>query len=128
MLEPTKVFEVYGDKLGIHAFTAGEIIFDIGQPGELVYGIIEGEVELQLHGKSVEIIGAGDLFGEGALVHPEGLRGSTALAKTDCKLTTMNRSHFLFAVQETPMFALEVIRSYSDRLLKLKHQLAESSV
>ncbi|MFM8309662.1 MAG: cyclic nucleotide-binding protein, partial [Microcystis aeruginosa] len=45
---------------------------------------------------------------------------STAIAKTDCKLAYLNQPQFLFAVQETPMFAIKVLRSYSDRFRKLK--------
>jgi CRP-like cAMP-binding protein len=88
-----------------------------------MYGIIEGEVTQSLDGKVVETLKAGDVFGEGALVHPEGVRFTTAVTKTDCTLACLDRSHFLFAVQETPMVALEVMRSYSDRLQFLKQRL-----
>ena len=43
--------------------------------------------------------------------------------ETDCKLAFLDRKHFLFAVQQTPMFALEVMRSYSDRHRRLKKVL-----
>ncbi|MFM7442221.1 MAG: cyclic nucleotide-binding protein, partial [Snowella sp.] len=59
-------------------------------------------------------------FGEGALLHSDHLRSSTAIAKTDCILGPMDREHFLFAVQQTPMFAIEVLRSYSDRFRRVK--------
>ncbi len=85
-----------------------------------MYGIVEGEVELCVDGKVVETILQGDVFGEGALVHEDHKRYETAIAKTDCCLVFLNRQHFFFAVQQTPMFALEVIRSYSDRLRRLK--------
>ncbi|MFM7580486.1 MAG: cyclic nucleotide-binding protein, partial [Microcystaceae cyanobacterium] len=48
------------------------------------------------------------------------LRASTAIAKTDCVLVEMNRERFMFAVQQTPMFALELLQSYSDRFRRLK--------
>jgi CRP-like cAMP-binding protein len=85
-----------------------------------MYGIISGEVEMYLKGKMVETIKAGDIFGQGALVHEDHQRASTAIAKTECQLAFLNREHFLFAVQQTPMFALEVMRSYSDRFRRLK--------
>ena len=31
---------------------------------------------------------------------------------------------FLFAVQQTPMFALEIMRSYSDRIRKLRQSVS----
>ena len=85
-----------------------------------MYGIIFGEVEMCLNGKVVETIKEGDIFGQGALVHQDHKRASTAIAKTECQLAFLNREHFLFAVQQTPMFALEVMRSYSDRFRRLK--------
>jgi len=72
-------------------FPAGEVIFADGTEGELMY-----------------------------VLHGDKLRESTAIAKTDCKLAYLNQPQFLFAVQETPMFAIEVLRSYSDRFRKLK--------
>jgi CRP-like cAMP-binding protein len=36
------------------------------------------------------------------------------------EIAIVDQERFLFAVQETPMFALEVMRSYSDRFRCLK--------
>jgi CRP-like cAMP-binding protein len=88
-----------------------------------MYGIVRGEVEMWVQGRLVEILKAGDVFGEGALVHEDHLRASSAIVKTECELAFLDRRHFLFAVQETPMFALEVMKSYSDRLRQLKSEL-----
>ncbi|HEY9889098.1 MAG TPA: cyclic nucleotide-binding domain-containing protein, partial [Candidatus Obscuribacterales bacterium] len=59
-------------------FKAGEVIFREGEAGTVMYGMIAGTVDEQVNGKTVETIHAGDVFGEGALVHPDGLRRSTA--------------------------------------------------
>ncbi len=45
---------------------------------------------------------------------------STAKAKTDCKIAILDQEHFLFDVQETSLFALEVMRSYSDLFRSFK--------
>lgn len=91
-----------------------------GEPGDVIYGIIQGTVELWIDNAVVETIEAGDLFGEGSLVHDDHKRFETAIAKTDCVLAFLDHHHFLFVVQQTPVFALEVMRSYSDRLRYLK--------
>nr|WP_199194167.1 Crp/Fnr family transcriptional regulator [Pleurocapsa sp. CCALA 161] len=57
------------------------------------------------------------------LVHADSKCASTAIAKTDCKLAIMERKNFLFAVQQTPMFALEIMRSYSDRIRRLRESV-----
>jgi CRP/FNR family cyclic AMP-dependent transcriptional regulator len=119
-MEPIKTVELYQKPPSPKAYTPGEIIFNQGEAGNVMYGVLSGEVEMQVDGKTVETIKAGDIFGEGALVHDDHLRASTAIAKTHTMLGFLDREHFMFAVQRTPMFALQVMRSYSDRLRRLK--------
>jgi CRP-like cAMP-binding protein len=120
MLKPIQVVELFMTTPNHQNVKAGETIFAIGTVGELMYGVVEGTVELWVSDRVVETIAAGDVFGEGALVQIPHLRASTAVAKTDCRLALVDEAHFKFLVQETPMFALEVIRSLSTRLRKLK--------
>ena len=121
MLEPAKTVQLFQKQsVSPKQFKVGEVIFQEGELGEYMYGILEGEVNLMIKGKLVETIKKGDIFGEGALVHKNGTRVSTAVAKTNCTLAFLDQKHFLFAIQETPMFALEVMRSFSDRLRHLK--------
>lgn len=101
-------------------FSPGEVIFSLGDPGQVMYGILEGQVNLEVQGRVVETICAGDVFGEGALVHPNGQRASTAIAATPCKLAVLDQERFKFLIENTPMFALEVMRSFSDRLRRFK--------
>ncbi len=109
-------------------FSASEIIFEEGQSGDYLYGVLEGAVDLVIEGKVLETIEVGSVFGAGALIHPDGVRVYSAIAKTDCKLAYMDESRMLFAIQETPMFALEVMRNYSERLRRLsKHPLGEKA-
>ncbi len=123
ILQPVQTMKLYQKPPSPKQFAAGEIIFQEGDTGELVYGIISGAVEMWLNDKVVETIREGDIFGEGALIHEDHKRASTAIAKTDCVLAFLDREHFLFAVQQTPIFALEVMRSYSDRFRRLKSLL-----
>lgn len=102
-------------------YEAGEVIFHEGEPGKVMYGIVVGTVAMQVDGKTVETINAGDVFGEGALVHPHGLRGSTAIAQSNCTLAVLDEERFKFLIENTPTFAIEVMRSYSDRLRHFKH-------
>ena len=120
MLKPIETIKILQNNGQIKSLTPGEIIFQQGAKGNVVYGIIEGEVEMLVNDKVVETIKQGDIFGQGALLHSDHLRTSTAQAKTNCTITILDQEHFLFAVQETPLFALEVMRSYSDRFRSLK--------
>ena len=120
MLKPVQTLEVYQRLPSPQIFAPGEVIFTEGEKGYVMYGVISGEVEMYIDNKLVETIKPGDLFGEGAIVHEDHKRASTAIAKTETVLGFLEREHFLFALQETPMFAIEVMRSYSDRFRRLK--------
>ncbi len=123
MLEPVKTIELFQRPPSPKTFLMGEVIFQAGERGDVIYGIISGEVEILVDGKVVETIQKGDVFGEGALLHLDHQRDSEAISKTDSLLAFLDREHFMFAVQQTPMFALEVMKSYSDRLRRLRHRL-----
>lgn len=100
---------------------AGSTVFKAGESGDCMFGLLEGMVDLTWNGESGhERIEAGDVFGAGALVTPEHRRFGNAVAQTDCKLLVMNKEKFLFAVQESPMFAIELLGSIDQRLRDLK--------
>ena len=120
MLSPVVTVSIFQKQPDPQAFSAGEVIFEGGQPGEHMYGILEGTVDILVNGKVVETINTGEVFGVGVLVGVKN-RTYTAIAKVDSKLGFLDEKKFLFAVQETPMFALQVMRSYSERLSRLQH-------
>ena len=120
MLKPIETIKILQDNSKIQSFRTGNIIFQQGTEGNVMYGIMNGEVEMLVNDKVIETIKQGDVFGQGALLHEDHLRTSTARAKTNCQILLLDRQHFLFTVQETPLFALEVMRSYSDRFRRLK--------
>ncbi len=118
MSSPTSTLEIFQNHSEQLSFSTEQVIFAKGEPSRFMYGIVEGEVELIANGQTLERIGPGEVFGVDALLE-EQPRPYTAIAKTDCRLATLNEQHFLFATQELPMFALEVIKSYVSRLERL---------
>jgi CRP-like cAMP-binding protein len=99
----------------------GEVIFRSGESGDCMFGLLEGAVQLSWNGDSGhEEIKAGDVFGAGALVTSDHRRYGNATAITPCRVLVMNREKFLFAVQESPMFAIELLGSIDQRLRQLK--------
>jgi CRP-like cAMP-binding protein len=99
----------------IGTYQTGEIIFSEGSPGDVMFVVLEGEVEVQVNHKTVDIITAGNIFGEMAIIDA-GSRSATAIAKTGCKLALVDQKKFLYMVQQTPYFSLEVMRVLADRL------------
>ncbi|MBD2496862.1 Crp/Fnr family transcriptional regulator [Nostoc sp. FACHB-280] len=122
MLNPVVTIEIFQKQAEPQIYAAGQIIFTEGQAGDFMFGIIAGEINILVNGKVVETITTGDVFGTGVLVGIKN-RTYTAIAKTECKLVSLDERRFLFAVQETPMFALHVIKNYSERLSRLQHMV-----
>lgn len=98
-------------------FEAGQVIFRKDEPGEVMYAVIEGEVDIVAQEKVIICVAAGGILGEMALID-EAPRSATAVAKTACKLVPIDKKRFTFLVQQTPFFALSVMRIMSERLRK----------
>lgn len=96
-------------------FSAGETIFQAGEPGNLMYVVLAGEVEITLNNKVVDTVTPGQLLGELALVD-QSPRSANAIARTDCRLVPINERRFLFLVQQTPYFAVQVMSVMAERL------------
>ena len=101
---------------------AGEVIFRHNEPGDCLYGVVSGRVQISwgADDQQREVIEPGSSFGIGALVDPDHRRFGTATVLEDCELIKMNREEFLLAVQELPMFGLEMIHELDERLRDLK--------
>jgi CRP-like cAMP-binding protein len=97
------------------AYRQGEVIFERGSAASCMYVVAEGEVDLAIGDQHVETLGPSDIFGELALITSE-RRSATARARTDCKLVEIPESRFDYLVQQTPNFALEVMRVLTRRL------------
>ena len=104
----------------IECHDVDDLIFSAGDSGECLYAILEGTVTIEW-GKGIdELLQAGDCFGFDVMVDPERKRYCSAKAASPLKLLPMNREHFLLAIQEFPMFALESLRAIDERLRRLK--------
>lgn len=110
-----KVPGVFKNAKTVREIPAGGIIFAVGDTGEEMYGVIEGEVEIRLPNGAARKLSPDDTFGELSIVDSSP-RSGTAVAISDVKLAVIDRKTFLFLVHETPMFALQVMASIADRL------------
>ena len=102
----------------------GDVLFQPGETGSTMFGLVEGAIRLTWCGKSGkeghEDIPVGHVFGAGALVMEDHKRIGKATAICDSLVLEMNREKFLFALQETPMFAIQLLASVDERLRDLK--------
>jgi CRP/FNR family transcriptional regulator, cyclic AMP receptor protein len=110
-----KVFGVFKGAVDTRDVPEGTVIFEAGDSGEEMFGVIEGMVELRLHKGQVFALGPDETFGEMAIVDSSA-RSASAVAVADSKLAVIDRRRFLFLVHETPTFALQVMSSLAERL------------
>ena len=102
-------------------YAAGQIIFEEGQDRDFMYVIKQGEVDIVIRGHVVETVGEDGFFGELALID-RAPRSAAAIARTDCTLIKIDERQFLYLVQETPFFALIVMRTMAGRIRRRNAQ------
>ena len=103
------------------SYDAGATIFEAEEPGDVMYVVVEGEVEIRLNGQVLETVQAGGMFGEMALIDNMP-RSAAAVARTGCKLARVDQERFMYLIQNTPTFAIQIMRIMSDRLRRQNRQ------
>jgi CRP/FNR family cyclic AMP-dependent transcriptional regulator len=96
---------------------AGETLFHAGEPGESLFIVRSGSIELFIKdtaGQKIVLTVAeeGDLFGELSLLD-SGPRTATALAVTDVELLVLDRDDLLLLFQKRPDAALHMLAAMS---------------
>jgi CRP-like cAMP-binding protein len=105
-------------EVGSIKLSAGKTLFKEGEIGDTMYMIKEGKVELLVKGGAVEVVGPGGILGEMALIDQKP-RSATAIAQTDCTLLPVKQDQFFSMIQQTPSFAIKVMRMMCDRLRRM---------
>ncbi len=100
---------------------SGEILFSEGDPGEHLYIVVKGELEiLMAPGTDNELIlnllHEGEYLGEMSLIQPGGHRTASARARGDAVLLSMSRTQFKDLLKRHPYLANAMVRVLSQRL------------
>lgn len=96
-------------------FSAGTTLFVEGEHGDQAYVVVEGELEVRCRGNVVGKVGPGEIVGEMALLNSSP-RGAECRAITDVRVVPIDQRRFTFLIQQTPFFAIEVMRIMAERL------------
>jgi len=112
-------------------FSTGSVIFDEGDPGDVLFVIMSGEVELTRAGltgrQAVARLGAGEFFGEMSVVLREN-RTARAAAITTCRVLELDGATLEAMCVERPEIAIRIIRRLTDRLIDSERRLSALGV
>ncbi|MCB1955664.1 MAG: cyclic nucleotide-binding domain-containing protein [Rhodocyclaceae bacterium] len=108
-------FDLFRNDPNLVAIPQGQALFDEGEAGAILYVLLSGHASVVQGQSEIERIGPGDIVGEVALLG-ERPRLARVTALTDCVFAAVDEARFLFLVEETPRFAVEVMRVMARRL------------
>lgn len=108
-------------------FQPGEVIFQEGEPGDSMFVIQEGQVEifLERNGQEVplKLLREGDFLGEMALFNG-GARSVNARSKETSRLLTVDRKNFLRRIKDDPTIAFHLVQMLTRRVSELEEDVS----
>jgi phosphoserine phosphatase RsbU/P len=108
-------------QLPVETFEPGAYLFRDGDPGDNLYVVREGELEVILAAESpdemlLKVVGPGDYVGEMGLILSDGKRTATVRARTPAQTWVMNRDTFRRLLERWPIIAFAMVGTLSERL------------
>jgi len=91
-----------------------------------MFGVISGEVDIFIGNVILEVVGAGMVFGEMALIDDE-VRSASASARTDCRLAQIDLATFEVLAASSPGFARQIMKVMARRLRHMNSMVMETS-
>ena len=109
-------------------FAKGAVLFEEGQPGDCMYVIQSGTVEVirEVEGREVRLaeLSEGDFFGEMALFDRD-TRSATVRPLGEVRALTVDKKMFLRKIHEDPSLAFRIMQRMSGRIRELNGELAK---
>lgn len=94
---------------------AGTSFIHEGEHGDAMYVIVEGEVEVQVGGRRIALLGAREVVGELAMFDPQP-RSATVTALTDVICFRLDHMSVAELIEDDPAVAMGAIRLLCRRL------------
>lgn len=119
-------FDVFRHDPEFIEVNSGETLFSEGDTGNAMYILIDGKAEISIGGVLFEECTQGSIVGEMAVIDGSP-RYATVTALTNCKFVSVDKKRFHFLVDESPGFAIEVMRVIAQRLKKTSLRVIQST-
>lgn len=108
----------------------GEVIIRQGEPGDCLYVIQKGKVEVIDESGDTEIrlaeLGETEFFGEMGLFEKD-VRSATVRSIGDTKVLTIDRKNFYQTIQKDPSIAYRLLEKLSNRLREMNKKLKNNT-
>lgn len=109
------------DELPVETFEPGDFIFHEGEPGNTLYVVMSGELEVVLAAGTTDEMhlrtcGVGEYVGEMSLIMPKGRRTASVRATRTSRVWVMTREKFNECLQRWPFLAYSMVSIMSERL------------
>lgn len=101
----------------------GEVLFQAGAPGDGMFVVLNGMLEVRVGATVVERATRGAILGEMALID-ESPRSATVIAGEASELVRLDATRFQRLVQQHPFFAMHVMKVLADRIRQKDKSLA----
>ncbi len=101
--------------LPIRDVAAGEAIFEMGEEGDKMYVLAQGEAQIRAGSVVLDTVRSGGVLGEMALLDDE-RRSAAAVALQPCRLIAIDKPTLLRLIAEEPRLAIELARLGVHRL------------
>jgi len=108
-------FTIFNNEPDVRPFSAGQTIFEQGQPGDVMFAVLEGEVEINRQNRVLETVPPGGVFGEMALID-QLPRSASAIGKSDGRVAAISAKRFQVLVSQNPHFALQMLQLLAERV------------
>ena len=106
----------------LRSFETDEIIFLSGDEGSEMFVVKSGKVHIIAGGVIVEHIEANGIFGEMTLIDGSP-RSATAKAAEKTDVAPIDRETFVYLVQKTPDFALNIMQLLTHRIRQMNEYI-----
>lgn len=97
-------------------FREGKELIREGARGREFFVLLDGAVDVTQDGHRINQLGAGDFFGEIALVLPSAVRTATVTASTNVDALVVTAQNFNSLIQRSPKIELKVMKAAAERL------------
>ena len=109
---PEDFLDLFRGETDVITLEPGQELFKKGDVGRHLYVVKSGDVQIVDGNHVFETVSAGGILGEMALISQEP-RSTTVRAISKSVVVPVDERRFLFLVQQTPFFAVRVMRVWA---------------